>query len=338
MEIVVPCAGKSSRFPNLRPKYLLTDFSGNLMIQRVVKQYLDVASVTVVILEEHDQEYGVVAKFREIFGTSVKVHALPSPTSGPAETVYASLVNMETKSPLLVRDSDSFFSHEIVEGNNIFVANLHDYPDLSSVSQKSFTLSNDQDVVLSLVEKRVVSDNFCVGGYQFSSVLDYKLAFERITEKQRYSEVFVSHVIDSMINNDVFFKQTHVTDYIDVGTSREWFQFNDRPTFLCDIDGVIIKSKFSYNEEVEPIWENVAVMLEKESYGCKLLFVTSRPEIYREKTVATLTNLGFRDFELVMGLNHSSRVLINDFAASNPYPSARAINLARDSATLREYL
>lgn len=338
MEIVVPCGGKSSRFPNLRPKYLLTDYSGNLMIQRVVKQYLDVASVTVVILEEHDQEYGVVAKFREIFGKSVKVHALPAPTCGPAETVYAALDDMEAKSPLLVRDSDSFFNHEMVEGNNIFVANLHDYPDLSSVSQKSFTLSNDQDVVLNLVEKRVVSENFCVGGYQFASILDYKLAFERVTRKRGYVEVFVSHVIDSMISNDVFFKQTQVSDYIDVGTSREWFDFNDRPTFLCDIDGVILKSKFSYDEEVEPIWENVTVMLEKESYGCKLVFVTSRPEINRDKTIAALSNLGFRDFELVMGLNHSSRVLINDFAPSNPFPSARAINIVRDSASLRDYI
>ena len=42
--------------------------------------------------------------------------------------------------------------------------------------------------------------------------------------------------------------------------------------------------------------------------------------------------------QLVMGLPHCKRVLVNDFARSNLYPSCEAINIPRNSETLEEYL
>ena len=32
MNVILPVAGKSSRFPNVRPKWLLTNPNGNLMV------------------------------------------------------------------------------------------------------------------------------------------------------------------------------------------------------------------------------------------------------------------------------------------------------------------
>jgi hypothetical protein len=39
-----------------------------------------------------------------------------------------------------------------------------------------------------------------------------------------------------------------------------------------------------------------------------------------------------------MGLPHAKRIVINDFAASNIYPSCSAINLHRDTEKLREFI
>jgi hypothetical protein len=39
-----------------------------------------------------------------------------------------------------------------------------------------------------------------------------------------------------------------------------------------------------------------------------------------------------------MEANHSRRVVINDYANSNPYPSAVAINLKRDTDSLGEMI
>ena len=38
-----------------------------------------------------------------------------------------------------------------------------------------------------------------------------------------------------------------------------------------------------------------------------------------------------------MGLNHSKRIIINDYANSNPYPSCDSINIKRNSDSLDTY-
>ena len=43
-------------------------------------------------------------------------------------------------------------------------------------------------------------------------------------------------------------------------------------------------------------------------------------------------------YEVITDLPHASRVLINDFSNSNPYPTSQAINLVRDSNNLGDYL
>ena len=57
MEIIIPCAGLSTRFPNLRPKYLLTDYKGSLMIENSEKNFIGKYNVTIVILELHDKQF-----------------------------------------------------------------------------------------------------------------------------------------------------------------------------------------------------------------------------------------------------------------------------------------
>jgi hypothetical protein len=48
--------------------------------------------------------------------------------------------------------------------------------------------------------------------------------------------------------------------------------------------------------------------------------------------------MGFVNYVLVMEANHSRRVLINDYANSNPFPSAVALNLKRDSDNLGDMI
>ena len=62
-----------------------------------------------------------------------------------------------------------------------------------------------------------------------------------------------------------------------------------------------------------------------------------RQESYAE-TVKMLDELGFRNYNLLMGLNSSSRMLINDYNDANPHPRAIAINIKRDSDNLKDFL
>ena len=55
-------------------------------------------------------------------------------------------------------------------------------------------------------------------------------------------------------------------------------------------------------------------------------------------TLEELKDKGIEYDQVIMGLPHSRRVLINDFAKSNPYPSATAINMPRNKTDLKELL
>ena len=72
--------------------------------------------------------------------------------------------------------------------------------------------------------------------------------------------------------------------------------------------------------------------------GCKIIFCTARNKEFHFITRTMLNDLGFKECELIMGVHHSKRILINDFANTNRFPTASAINLPRDSDTLKDYL
>lgn len=338
MEIIVPCAGLSTRFPNLRPKYLLTDYSGKLMIESAVKN-IESEKINIAVLKQHDEEYGAQKKLKECFGNRVKIAIIEKPTLGPADTVYQTInqLNIDKNSSILIKDCDGFYNTESIDGNVIYTAKLSKHPKIRTASAKSYTVTNEQNIICSVVEKQIVSDNFCVGGYQFETSKFFVDSFESLKNVLN-QEIFVSNIIDHLISKGVIFIQSEVENFIDVGTSDDWFEYNDRPTYFCDIDGTIIRSKFDSYQNYEPLVSNIEILKKELLRGCKIVFCTSRNKRYLDITRIMLNDLGFEKCELIMEIHHTKRVLINDYAQSNPYPSAVAVNLKRDNDNLEDYI
>jgi hypothetical protein len=69
-----------------------------------------------------------------------------------------------------------------------------------------------------------------------------------------------------------------------------------------------------------------------------IVLTTSRPSLYEEKTLKELSDKGISFHKIIMGLPHAKRILINDFSGTNSYPSSLAINIARNTDQLGEYL
>ena len=337
----MPCAGLSTRFPNMRPKYLLSDYNNRLMIENAAKNFIGKYNVTIAILKLHNELFNAENKLREAFGDKVNIVVLDRPTSGPADTVYQAIMNSEyffsSVSPMLIKDCDGFYDSDLVDGNAIYVSKLSKNPDIRNAPAKSYTITNEQGIITSVVEKQIVSNSFCVGGYQFASIGEYVDTFEKLKDNAT-SEIFVSNIIDYMISNGKVFNEKEVENFIDVGTADDWFKFNNKPTYFCDIDGTIVKTKDFHDDPYEPIQKNVDALLKEQARGCKLVFVTARKKRYEEYTNKILTEMGFVNYVLVMETNHSRRVLINDYANSNPFPSAVALNLKRDSDNLGDMI
>lgn len=231
MEIIVPAAGLSSRFPDMKPKYLLYDYSGKLMVQKALEPYMN-HSITIGILKEHDIKFLASDFLKYEFGDKIKIVILDEPTSGPAETVYEIIkkANIDTTKEILIKDCDSFFDHEIKDGNYVCVSDISKHDILKRVAAKSFVISNEQGIITDIIEKSVVSNTFCVGGYKFESAQLYMDMFEEISSVK---EVFVSDVIQRCLHHGKIFTENMVENYVDVGTSDEWFEYNNKPTIFC---------------------------------------------------------------------------------------------------------
>jgi len=340
MEVIVPAAGLSTRFPNMRPKYTLTDFSGKLMLERSIAPFLGKHHITVGILKEHNDQYQTARYIEDNYPDQISVVILENRTQGPADTVNQIIKQAGFSSePILVKDCDSFFDYPATDENAICVARVEDYEVIKRLAAKSFIISNDQGIVIDIIEKQVVSNKFCVGGYKFKSADMFTTAYQQLRDAQ-IKEIFVSHVIEQCLDLGTIFKEYVVSNYVDVGTAEEWFEYNDKSVIFCDIDGTIVRAqgRHEWNDPPVPLADNISRLQELVAQGSKIIFTTARPARAHQMTYDMLVELGFRDFELISDLPNVKRVLINDYNNANPYPRAIAVNLRRDSDILRDFL
>jgi choline kinase len=236
MEIIIPAAGLSTRFPNTKPKYLLHDYTGKIMLYRAVESFLGKHNITIGILAEHDNKFNAKEIIERECNNQVNVIILNNTTFGPAATVYEIISKIKTdySNPLLIKDCDSFFEHEIVDGNYICVSQIKDHSVLYNISNKSFVIKNDQNIIQHIVEKTVISDMFCVGGYKFETMSLFIDNYLDIKDTVA-SEIFVSHVIGYAINKGSIWQTNPVHSYIDVGTSEDWLRYYTRQIQLAGI-------------------------------------------------------------------------------------------------------
>jgi len=336
MDIIVPAAGLSTRFPGTRPKYLLYSYDGVLMLKKALEPFLGKHRITVGILKKHNDMHDAKAIIEREFADNINVVILNNLTRGPADTVYQILKTIDNDMPFLVKDCDNFYHLEPSEGNAVYTSNIKDYDVLRKMHSKSFCIVNDQGVIHDVVEKEIVSNHFCVGAYQFNSSKEYMIHYENVQSAMK-DEIYVSHVITCMIQSRKVFLNKGVYNFIDVGTLEDWNAYNDKPTIFCDIDGTLVKSmNRPYKGGYEILENNYKIIKSEYERGCQIVFTTARPIASYSNTRKMLDELGFKNCELIMGLNNARRILINDFGPTNIYPSAIAYNIKRDGDNLNE--
>lgn len=348
--LIIPCAGKSNRFPNMKPKWMLTHPDGELMIEKAIKGLnLDIFDrIIFTIVKPHDEKYEASLVFSQVFKNNPKVEIclLDDFTSSASETVYLTIEKMDIQGTLTIKDSDNWVSVDIPNPivNCITGYDIHKHPEISNIPEKSFLLINENNLIEDIIEKQVISNIICIGVYTFRDVSLFKETYLELLDKNIKDEMYISHVISYCLSkNKESFEYIEAKGYEDWGTIPEWKQVQKNyRTYFCDVDGVLFKNCGKYgsinwynNKEIIP--ENIKVISELQKNGAQIVITTSRTEEFREDLEKILIANGIKPYAVIMGLNHSARVVINDFAPTNSYPSAIAITLPRNSL-IKEYL
>lgn len=347
MILIIPMAGKSSRFPNLRPKWMLTHPSGRFMsIEAIMGLNLeDFNKIYFVCLKEHEEEFMFLKGFKEELediGLSEKTEfiMLDKATRDQPETVYNAIKQNNIKGPIVIKDSDNFFNVTLNPGNSVCFSDLNS-SGLIKPKNKSYLMSDANGNVSNILEKQVISPYFCVGAYSFESADEFIEALDKVPVD---SERYISNVIFQMILNGKLFNSREVDNYIDWGTVEDWDRFKrSYATLFVDIDGTLVKNSSAhfppYIGNTDTIDSNIEILRTLYSSGkFQIVLTTSRPEKFRQLTISQMSEVQMPFNHLIMGLYHSKRIIINDYSKSNPFKSCDSINLKRDSNELKDIL
>tara|TARA_A100001011_G_scaffold30837_1_gene29830 strand:- start:404 stop:1363 length:960 start_codon:yes stop_codon:yes gene_type:complete len=298
-----------------------------------------------ICLQQHEDKYQFMKGFvSELDDAGLReksnIVLLPEQTDSQSETVYTFLSGYDLDGFVFIKDSDGFYRCDVEERNQVAYFDLNDMDDINART-KSYVDLDVNDVVTNIVEKKVISSTFSSGGYGFADAKEFCKTFEKLQDMD--GECYISHIIFEMMLSGSTFYGTKTTDFKDWGTLDAWNKYKSQYKCLfVDIDGTLITNSSHhfppYVGSGEPIENNIDFIAELHEQGkTKIVLTTSRPEKFRQLTIMELQTKGIPFDELVMGLPHCQRVIINDFARSNPYPSCKAINIPRNTDDLMEY-
>lgn len=347
MNLIVPISGKSSRYPNVKPKWMLAHPNGKFMaIQSISGLNLEQFNkIVFVFLQEHEEKYnfkqGFIKELEDNNITNYKLCGLSSPTKDVTETVSRAITTLDLKGPILIKDSDSYFScGDIPQGNYVFYSDLKNTK-CTKPAGSSYIVLDENNVITNIVEKRIISSTICVGGYLFEDAQQFLDVANSITSD---SERYISDIIYlNMLRNKAVFRGIEVTDLEDWGTLEDWRAYKrEFATLFLDIDGVIVEHSSihfpPYIATSSAIKENLDYLKSLDPNKVEIILTTSRTEEYREQTEAQLKSLGLQYSQLVMGLKSNKRIVINDYSSTNEYRNCDAINLKRNEPNLKQLL
>ena len=147
-----------------------------------------------------------------------------------------------------------------------------------------------------------------------------------------------------MILDKKKFTAHEVENVCDWGTLKDWNKYKRTyATLFVDIDGVLFKNTGRYSEkkwgETPSIIRNANYLKKLGETGkIKIFFTTSRDHSYKNQTEKDIKKLGIKFDQVIYGLPHCQRILINDYASSNPFRSCESINITRDSDALEDLM
>jgi hypothetical protein len=348
--LIFPMGGQSSRFPNVKPKWMLTHPKSNTyMVLETLKginhDFFD--KIIFTFLQDHENKY----KFFESFKLELQrlniLHKtdflfLQKSTNNQPETVYETIRQKEISGFILIKDCDSYYETVITHQNNqVCFHDLNEAKETNAISKSYIEFDNDRQIT-NIVEKKIISSFFNVGGYGFQDAQIFARYYELLNNQD--NNFYVSNIIHQMLIDKNIFIAQKTYNFKDWGTLQDWRKFTDKfQTLFLDLDGTLVTNTSHLMEprigDSKPLENNIKTIQELYEQGnIHIIITTSRPEAYKNETIKELERFNIPYDQLIMGLPHAKRIVINDFANSNPYPSCEAINIPRNYDDLKSYI
>ena len=347
--LILPCAGRSTRFSISRPKWSLTHPYGEIMLIQSIKglnlnKYDKIVPIFIKEdLEENNLKEGIIKSFDNL-GIDYELVILDERTKSQSETVVKGIEKLNIKGNILIKDCDSYFTCDFGEGDFVYASSLQSLGKINAKS-KSYVDIDTNNFIKTIVEKNVIGDLFCCGGYNFSNTEDFIKTYNYLSSFSDGSEeIYISHVIYQQILEGKQFKVKQADNFKDWGTLEDWEEYKKQyKTLFIDIDGVLVENSGEYvgriwgqTPGIEPNIQYINNLYE--TGKVRIILTTSRKSSFKKITLNQLEEYNVKYHDIIFDLLHCQRVLINDFSQTNNYPTSVGVNLPRNNNNLKEYL
>ncbi len=336
--LIIPCAGKSSRFPGMPPKWLLKYPDGKLMVEKAVAglplHTFDRIIVTAV--KEHLDQYDAAEKLDRIFsslaGEKYEVCILDDFTSCQAETVYETIRKCGVVGRFAVKDSDNYIRMEMIENPDYVVGiDIQSFPkEIERLAAKSFLMVNSQGIITDIIEKKIVSQFISIGMYGFGDAALFCEAYKHIAEtKGMANEIYLSHVISYLIGaRKSIYTYVEASEYEDWGTRKDWYAvLNRKKTYFINAEDVLIGT--SDGSSFEFISENLDAVRKLSEDGAQIVLLSSMNAEQSDRLSKKMIESGVPVHCCVPNCYTSHQVIIGCYSSEVPFPACESINISR---------
>ena len=208
--LIIPAAAYKETNEQLIPEiFKINDFGRMNIINNMIDLPLnDFDNIYIVVNQRIDEIYNVknmleIQLKNEEFGDKTHIVVIKN-TRNVVDTVLQTIVQIPyNKFGVFIKDADASFDiTELNNENTVYTYKLEDVTEINP-SSKSYVSTTSDDVVLNIIEKRVISSEFCVGGYYFNDIKKFVDLCKCVCE---YDKLYLSNVIyyDILRNGEIY--------------------------------------------------------------------------------------------------------------------------------------
>lgn len=208
--LIIPAAAYKETNEQFIPEIFKINDHGrmNIISNMIDLPLNDFDNIYIVVNQRIDEIYNVknmleIQLKNEEFGDKTHIIVIKN-TRNVVDTVLQTIAQIPyNKFGVFIKDADASFDiTELNNENTVYTYKLEDVTEINP-SSKSYVSTTSDDVVLNIIEKRVISSEFCVGGYYFNDIKKFVDLCERVRE---YDKLYLSNVIyyDILRNGEIY--------------------------------------------------------------------------------------------------------------------------------------
>lgn len=287
--LILPIAGKSSRYAGMQPKWMIKHPSGLSMLTESIRGISPKCfdRIVIVCLHEHiDDVVAIAHEMEEEYNIKPGIKVMDKSDSQAETVAWAIMQDKDSNlvycprvtGSIFIKDCDGYFRiiKELKENGVCYMPLEH--AGKINAGNKSYIKIGVHNTIGNIAEKKVISDLFCVGGYFFKDALEY-LKFYNANKKRK--DLYISHIIYAMLLNDHRFEAIPAFDFEDWGTKEDWMDYlrsmRETKTIVMDVDLTLCEKNLNKPyDELKPREDVIEKLKEYRKKGFYIILHTGR--------------------------------------------------------------